>query len=136
VSVIASKKCLENLQLRAALRVFCLRTVRSRMASGLMAVRAPPGRACGSERNGLDQCDSTPGRSKDDGNGGCYFDEADSGPHQCTPPLPTEPNGGPGDGSLQVAALEAPVSGGDERARRGEQNPHVPPDRSIARDNR
>ena len=88
------------------------------------------------EDSGPDQCDPTPGRWKLADDGSCYFDESDSGPDQCTPPLPTEPNGGPGGGSLQVAALEAPVGGGDERARRAEQNHHVPPDRSVARDNR
>jgi hypothetical protein len=29
------------------------------------------------------------GRWKDDGNGGCVFDPNDSGPDQCTPPVPT-----------------------------------------------
>lgn len=36
--------------------------------------------------SGPDQCDPTPGRWKDDGNGNCYFDEGDSGPDQCAPP--------------------------------------------------
>jgi hypothetical protein len=43
---------------------------------------------------GPDQCSPTPpaGRFKDDGNGGCVFDATDSGPDQCVPPA--APSGG------------------------------------------
>ena len=36
--------------------------------------------------SGPDQCDPDLGRWKDDGYGGCYYDEYDSGPDQCSPP--------------------------------------------------
>ena len=45
---------------------------------------------------GPDQCSATAGRWKLDGNGGCVFDANDSGPNQCPPPDSTEPGAAAG----------------------------------------
>ena len=57
--------------------------------------------------SGPDQCDPIPGRWKDDGNGNCYFDGADSGPDQCVPP------------AAEVSAVPAPAESVDRTATPG-----------------
>jgi hypothetical protein len=83
--------------------------------------------------SGPDQCSPTIGRWKDDGNGGCFFDATESGPNQCTPPLPTEP--GPS-ATLEVAAGEPPVGRSDESGAAAKQNAEIAPHHRIAGDNR
>ena len=58
--------------------------------------------------SGPDQCSPTIGRWKDDGNGGCYFDEFDSGPNQCNPPQQPAESAAT---ESEVAAQKAPVGG-------------------------
>jgi hypothetical protein len=83
---------------------------------------------------GPNQC-TPPGRWKDDGNGGCYFDATDTGPDQCVP-AGTEQAVPEQANLLQVATAETPVGGAREHAARAEQDRDIAADRGVAGDNR